>query len=420
MKKYCIKNQPKKIFSFIILHLLIIFSLGNAAWESIGPAGGNLRAMARSRFNESIIYAASFTNPAHILKSTDTGNSWSRIATIPDHVYCLEIDPLNADIIYAGCSCRVYKSTNGGTAWNSYAVSDYNIYDLAIHPSEPQTIRAAGAVKVGVYFYTAFLNSTNAGINWITNQLIVDKKSCAYCITIDPSNSQVLYIGGSVMDSLKNPYIFKSTNGGANFADISTGLAPCSTANAIAMHPTNSSIIYFSTDNAMYRSTDFGNSWNNISSFFNVRSFATTLDAPEMVVAGADTTVYRSTDAGLSWSASSTQFYGREFYNIAVCQTESNDICAGNNAGFVKTTNGGLSWFVSNNGLNENAIDNFGISRQSPSTIYIEIDEVGEFKTSDQGMTWTMLPDFLSCGMICRFAVHNASADTVYALEGVG
>lgn len=420
MIKYYIKNQPKNSISFIIFLLLIVFSTGNAAWESIGPSGGNLRAMARALANESIIYAASFTNPAHILKSTDAGDSWSRIATIPDHVYCLAIDPVNANIVYAGCSSCVYKSTNGGSSWNGYAVSAYNIYSLAIHPSQPQIIRAAGAVKNGLYYYMAFLNSTNGGINWTVDQLVTDKKSCGYCVAVDPADFQTLYVGGSVMDSLKNPYIFKSTNGGSDFVDISSGPAPCSTAKAIATHPVNSAIIYFSTDNAVYRSTDSGNSWANVSSYANVLCFEVAPVEPDLVLAGADTTIYSSTNAGLSWTASGAQFYGREFHNIAINHNTSEDICAGNNAGFCKTTDGGLSWFSSNNGLNDNAVENFAVSRQSPSTIYLEIDEVGELKTTDQGANWTMLPDFLSCGMICGFAIHNADADTVYALEGVG
>jgi len=376
--------------------------------------------MARALSNESVIYAASFTNPSHVVKSTDTGDSWTNVGMVPDLIYCLVIDPSNADIIYAGCSSRVYKSTNGGVAWNSHPVSGYNIYDLVIHPSQPLVVRAAGAVKIGIYYYLACFSSTDGGVTWISRQLVTNKKTCGYCIAIDPANPQILYVGGSVMDSLKSPLVFWSTDGGTSFNDVSSGFTPCSTACAIAIHPTNPGIVYFTTDTGIYRSTDSGNTWINVSAYRHAYSLATSPDEPNLVTAGADTTVYISTDAGLSWSGSGPYLYGSEIRNVAISQTESVDICAGNNTGFFKTTDCGLSWLGSNNGMNVTVAHNFAVSRQSPSTIYMEVNDVGEFKTSDQGASWTMLPDFLSCGMICGFAVHNADPDTVYALEGAG
>ncbi len=409
----------KELFLSLII-VLLTFSPAQASWESMGPAGGNLRAMARALSNESVFYAASFNNPSRIVKSTDTGDSWTCIGMVPDFIYSLVIDPSNADIIYAGCSSRVYKSTNGGAVWNSYPVSGYNIYDLAIHPSQPPTIRAAGAVRIGIYYYLSFFSSTNGGITWTSKQLVANKKSCGYCIAIDPTNPQILYLGGSIMDSLKNPIVFRSTDGGTNFTDVSTGFAACSTAYAVAVHPTNPSIIYFTTDTGVYRSTDSGMTWTMVSPYRHAFSLATSLDEPDLVAAGADTTVYKSTDAGLTWSGSGPDLYGSEIRNVAISQTVSADICAGNNTGFFKTTDCGLSWHESNNGMNVTAVQNFAVSRQSPSTVYMEVNDVGEFKTTDQGGSWVMLPDFLSCGMICEFAIHNENADTVYALEGAG
>lgn len=404
----------------IITGLFLNFLPLRAAWEPIGPEGGNLRALARARSDESRIYAASFTNPSQIVKSTDGGDSWVRVGNLPDCVYSLAIDPGNRDILYAGGCARIFKSTNAGSTWNSYAVSNYNIYYLAIHPTQPATISAAGAVKTGAYYYLSYFRSTNGGVNWISKPIVTNKQSCAYCLALDPVNPQTIYIGGSVMDSLKSPLLFKSLDAGANFTDISAGFAPCSTAWALAVHPTQTSNIYCGTDTGIYRSTDCGLSWNVTGPDRHIYSLATSSAEPDLVIAGADTAIYKSTDAGLSWFPTGSGFHGREFRSLAISRSAAADIGAGNNVGFFKSTNGGSNWVEPTQNMNINAVDNFAVSRSAPATLYAEISEVGEFKTADSGAHWTLLPDFLSCGSICGFALHNLNPDTVFALEGKG
>jgi photosystem II stability/assembly factor-like uncharacterized protein len=391
-----------------------------ADWQSLGPTGGYLHAMARSPSSELVIYAAAFITPSQTVRSTDGGNSWERRGSIPDYVYSLAVDPGDPDIVYAGGHSKIYKSLNGGASWDSYAVSNYPIYDIAIHASQPSIISAAGAVKVGAYYYMSYFKSTNSGLNWNTVQLITTRKSCGYCLAIDPSDPNTIFIGGSVLDSIRNPFVFISTNGGTDFMDVSSGFDPCSAASAIAFHPTDPAIVYFGTDAGIYRSPDSGGSWTRVSANGNVSSLGTCLTQPDIVLAGADTTAYKSTDAGASWFQPGSGFYGKDIHNIAVSQTAATDICAANNVGFFKTTTGGSSWEVSNNGMNINAIQNFTLAPSDPTIIYMEVYEVGEFKTTDAGVSWILLPDFLSCGNICAFAVHNTDPEYVLALVGKG
>lgn len=407
------------IFS-IFTGLAIFVSPLNATWEPIGPKGGNLRAMARARSDESRFYAASFTDPSQIVKSTDGGNNWTRVANLPGFVYCLTIDPENSDVVYAGGGARIFKTTDGGFSWTNYPVSNYNIYNIAINPTQPAVISAAGAVKTGAYYYLSYFRSTNAGVNWISKQIVTNRKSCAYCLALDPEDPQTIYIGGSVMDSLKSPLIFKSLDAGVNFTDISAGFSPCSTAWTLAIHPTLTNNIYCGTDTGIYRSTDYGATWSVTGLYRHVYSLAISDAQPDLVIAGSDTTIYQSTDAGMTWFKTGPGFYGREFRSLAVSRVEAINIGAGNNVGFFKSTNGGAGWAESDQNMNINAVDNFVVSRSAPATVYAEITEVGEFKTADSGAHWILLPDFLSCGSICGIAAHNSNPDTVFALEGKG
>lgn len=414
------KRYFQAIPSMLFAGIFTVCSFLNAAWEPIGPPGGNLRAMARARSDESRFYAASFTNPSQIIKSTDLGETWSRINNLPDFIYSLAVDPSDRDIVYAGGCGRIFKSTNGGLTWNNYPVSNYNIYQIAIHPSQPSSLSASGAVKVGAYYYLAYFRSTNAGVAWTARQVVSNRKSCAYALSLDPADPQIIYIGGSVMDSSKTPLVFKSTDAGATFTDISAGLPACSTLWTLETHPAQSGTIYCGTDTGIYLTTDAGGSWNLSGSYRHIYRLAATPADPNLVFAGADTTIFKSTDSGQSWFPAGAGYHGREYRALAISRISPADIAAGNNVGFFRSTDGGSNWSESNDNMNVSAIDNLSLSRSAPAIVFAEIADVGEFKTSDSGAHWSLLPDFLSCGSVCGLAVHNQDPDTVFALEGKG
>lgn len=56
-----------------------------------------------------------------IYKSIDNGNNWSIISGIPSaSIRCLEINPDNHNILYAGNDSGLYVSTNAGNSWSLY------------------------------------------------------------------------------------------------------------------------------------------------------------------------------------------------------------------------------------------------------------------------------------------------------------
>jgi uncharacterized protein (TIGR03437 family) len=55
-----------------------------------------------------------------ILKSTDDGQTFNRISTLPDQtaLFTLAPDPHHAGVLYAGTSAGVYQSSDGGVTWS--------------------------------------------------------------------------------------------------------------------------------------------------------------------------------------------------------------------------------------------------------------------------------------------------------------
>ncbi|MBI5402983.1 MAG: T9SS type A sorting domain-containing protein [Ignavibacteriae bacterium] len=85
-----------------------------------------------------------------ILKSTNNGNNWTRIFNKPSND--LEIDPVDANIFYAGTGEGIFKSTNKGSTWflyNNTFTPSKNILGLIKNPNSGDTLYAA--TGKGVY-----------------------------------------------------------------------------------------------------------------------------------------------------------------------------------------------------------------------------------------------------------------------------
>jgi photosystem II stability/assembly factor-like uncharacterized protein len=56
-----------------------------------------------------------------ILRSTNSGRSWSRVAPIGCNDYGVTLFPGSAGVVFAGTSCGIYRSVDAGANWSLYA-----------------------------------------------------------------------------------------------------------------------------------------------------------------------------------------------------------------------------------------------------------------------------------------------------------
>ncbi|HEX6624986.1 MAG TPA: FG-GAP-like repeat-containing protein, partial [Pyrinomonadaceae bacterium] len=177
-----------------------------------------------------------------VIKSTDGAESWTQVnnglgdvATVSELVY----DPTNTNVIYAGTSGGVAKTTNGGASWTflnlGTGFGTPRVTALAIDPSNPSTLYA------GTTFGPASLyKTTNGGSSWSASangltfsvgpgqNLLLTVNA----LSISPAAPAVVYAATTTGG------MFKSTDGGANWAAANAGLQ---NANALAVlaHPAN-------------------------------------------------------------------------------------------------------------------------------------------------------------------------------------
>ena len=330
------------------------------------------------------------------------------------------IQPTNPDIVYAGSYKKIYKSTNGGTSWIGYSATDYYIYDLAVHPTTPSTLFAAGRYYTASQYVMGFFKSTNGGVSW-TGVGLNTYSGLAYSLALDPSDPDNIYVGGYSYISTTTPKVYRSTNGGSTFTDVSTGISSGYYVYSLAFHPTNSNIAYAGTySGGIYRTTNGGSSWSKVSSYNYIWRMATTGADPDVAYAGGRTAVYKSTNSGASWTTTGSGISGDYIYGLYASQNSSSNVFASNNSGFYKTTNGGSNWVASNNGMNIANILTFSPVPGSPAEIYASCEDMGIFKTTNSGSEWTAVTMPLSCGDICGFAFDYSNPSTMFGLEGLG
>jgi len=397
-----------------------LFSLARGAWEPLGPFGGNLRALVVDPSNESNLFTASISLPCKIFKSTDYGDSWHYISSIPNLVYCLAVDPNNPLVLYAGSYACVYRSNDGGASWICHSLTGQQVYGIVVHPQLSTTVFATGISMSGGHFVETFFKSTDGGVNW-TNIFLNTNTGYSYCLTLDPTNPNIIYVGGYYYDTTNCPSVYKSSDCGSSFIELSSGLPSSSQCvYSLAVHPTHPDYLYAGTYfGGIYRSTDAGLSWLQVCADGRYFSSLTTTPAdPNLVYAGSDTVIFKSTDSGASWFRTGIGYGGsrKVFRCIEASPSSASLVYTTDNFGFFKTTNSGVNWRESNYCITLASIRCLTVAPSSPSTIYIYIKDYGAFKSVNSGLNWAILSLPIGCG-ISSITTHNTNPDIALALE---
>ncbi|HWP81242.1 MAG TPA: FG-GAP-like repeat-containing protein [Bacteroidota bacterium] len=196
----------------------------------------------------------------------------------------------------------------------------------------------------------------------------------------------------------RNGTIVKSTNGGVNWTNISSGNGLSNSLFGVWF--TNPSTGWISGAGGLIRRTDDGGSlWTTqptpVTDALRAIKFT---DGNNGLAVGGNGVILRTTNGGQTWSqvsSSTTNF----LFDVAYAGPQI-AVAVGNSGTIVRTTNGGLTWaLVTSNTTNQLRRVTF----VGPNTGYA----VGTFstilKTTDAGQTWT----------------NQSLADTTFALLGV-
>jgi photosystem II stability/assembly factor-like uncharacterized protein len=217
--------------------------------------------------NSNIIYAEA--QYGYLGKSTDGGNNFGLITNGIDGServnWCTPVvmSPQNHLVLFYGAQ-RLYKTTNGGNMWNPISPDltggnpGGNLVYGTITTIDQSPLNP-NVIWVGTDDNRVWV-TTNGGTNWSNVSSLLPDRWCTR-VTADVFDTAAAYVAfsGYKIDDLL-PHIFKTTNYGATWSNISGNLVDIPV-NDILPDPSHRGRLFIGTDFGMYYSNNDGVSW---------------------------------------------------------------------------------------------------------------------------------------------------------------
>lgn len=302
-----------------------------------------------------------------LYRSRDGGSVWERIS--PSNPLRQEFypyaHPVSPTVVYLGASASLnrplgpgeegglFLSTDYGSTWVTMTVglTDTHVTALAFHPEDPA--RMVAATRNGNVF-----TSSDAGATWTWAALV---GSHIERLAINPFGAhEVWAITSSPIAPMPRPHLYRSLDPG-----LTTWISVTMTTNpgapawfepvwSLTFHPTISGTIWAAAGRSLggngFVSTDGGLTWSATGpslpqAWSGTMAFVIDPATPNVMYAGTVAFgTYKSSDGGTTWTLSNEGLAGVTPEALAVSPANPNEAYAATPMGLLKTTNGGHSW----------------------------------------------------------------------------
>lgn len=303
--------------------------------------------------------------------------------------YDIKMDPKNPDIMYAtDAFSGIHKSMDGGKTWfpinNGIDIragesrDSIPVFCVTIDPNNSDVI------WIGLQNTGAIYKSTDAGITWLKkiSGVVESNGFTVRGISVEPGNSDIVYAAGEINSTLwlghyksfqgfdfVKGIVYKSNDGGGSWKPIWRG---DNLARYILINPDDPNILYISTG------------------IFD--RFAANSD-PENEVAGG-TGIFKSVDGGATWNPINEGLKNLYVGSLYISPVDSNTLLAGTGyamsgnegGGIYRSTDGGLNWQYVGGSPRVVSVE---ISTANPQIAYAaDVAHSNFFRSDDAGVTW--------------------------------
>ncbi len=424
---------------------------GGMSWNGGGLSeSGSIGRLVVHPQNPDICYAAAmgrmFSENAQrgVFMTIDGGQSWQNILYLNDSTGAIDIvmDPGNPDVVYAamwervrrpdrrsygGPGCGIYKTTDGGANWEELtnglpSGTSVGRIGITISPSDPDILYAIYADKTG--YFDGVFKTLDGGESWIqTNDSYLSNMYSSYGwwfgrIQVDPADPDIVY--GIGFD------LYKSSNGGNSWSNIS-GWDVHVDQHDLKAHPLNPDFVVLGNDGGLYISQNGGSTFNPIENLPVMQFYTCEMDNqhPERLYGGAQDNGTNRTMTGAvdDWES----IYGGDGFYVLVDPQNNQYVYAEYQYGALgRSTNGGTSFSYATSGISSS--DRFNwmspvvFSPDDPSVLYFGGNRV--YKSTNRAASWTAISGDLSngpgqfnqtYGTITTLAVSPVNVQVIYA-----
>jgi len=374
----------------------------------VGPEGGRVDSIVVDPSDSNTVYAVSDTG---VFKSTDRGTTWSYSGLMGSYVSTIAIAAQSPATVYAAAPGNIFKSLDAGATWNQVPGTPPNLILLDIDPQ--------GALFGRIRPTGGLFKSSDGGTTWQPAGVGIPIATVLGPLAIDPRNANTLYIEGFSTPSTPFIALFKSTNGGASWSQIASGIPGA--LSRLTIDP-RTSTLYITTQTGFLKSTDGGSSWNSINNgltecFCSHSPLGIDPQSTDTLYAlRFDGIIFKSTNGGRSWTILNDNFHAN---SLAVDPRDSNTLYAPTFVGAFKSTDGGISWSAINSGLAAIPVVSAAIDPQSSDMLYAGTGFSGVFRSTDKGKTWAASSSGIKLQYpsqaIATLAIDPQTAGTLYA-----
>lgn len=495
---------------------------GGASWQVTGLNWTLQQGLFLSRIlvhptNPQIVIAG---GSAGIWRSTNAGTTWTKVSTL--NIRDLEFKTSNPDTIYAGGYGFAFaRSTNGGVTWTNTgftglptAANTVIRGAVAVSPANANIVWLVTANDID-YGIDGVYQSTNGGTTWTkknpaTLNLLGWESNGAdaggqgwydLAIAVNPTNANEVYVGGvntwkttnagtswqcashwygsgapyvhadihdlcfvgTTLYSANDGGVFKTTNGGTTWIDISStltnaqiysiGLSGSSENKIVSGHQDNGTnvtlngttwsqnvggdgmVCFFDRTNDnnvfasiyygnLFRSNDGGATFTQIHTVPNADWVTPWLQDPvtptRLYACGKR--VFRSNNSGTTWTALAALPNAVLINTIDVARTNNQVIVVGGENRIFKSTNGGTNWANITNGLTGTLLT-VHIDVNNENILYVGMASytgTSVYRSENGGNTWTNISAGLPSVPVSCFATPIGTDNTVFCGTDLG
>jgi photosystem II stability/assembly factor-like uncharacterized protein len=420
-------------------------------WRCIGPhRGGRVLAVSGVRGEPDTFYFGAVAGG--IWKTTDAGHTWKPIFDSQPvaSIGALAVSTSDPNVIYVGTGeadmrsdisygAGMYKSVDAGKSWLFLGLSDTRqIGRVLIDPKDSDVVLVAALghgfgpnQERGVY------RTTDGGKTW-TRVLYKDENTGAVDLAFDPDNTRTVY--ASLWNVRRPPYnayapitgpgggIYKSTDGGANWKEISGHGLPTGKLGRIGLDvPAGQhgkrvyALIDADASSGLYASNNSGEDWTLLSTDARILSrgwyFGEVRSDPKNpdLVYVSNVSLYRSLDGGKNFKAIRGAPGGDDYHSLWIDPENPRRMISGVDQGTIITVNGGHTWSTWYNQPTAQfyhvAVDNqfpywvYGAQQDSGTAAVVSRSDYGQITYRDwhpigAGESGYILPDPVNPGIV--------------------